>query len=89
MISEYDYKEVCVPSQSQGNLGTSAPSQSQGNVGTSARLSSQDGVSQQQAAAPLSLPQLNHLFETSFPRDESSVANAGVATIPSQFKVTQ
>ena len=30
-----------------------------------------------------------HLFETSFARDESSASNAGVAAIPSQFKVTQ
>ena len=36
-----------------------------------------------------SLPQLNRLFEASFARDESSVSNAGVAVIPSQFKVTK
>jgi hypothetical protein len=29
------------------------------------------------------------LFETSFVRDERSVSNAGVPSIPSQFKVTQ
>ena len=63
--------------------------QSQGNVGDSARLISQDGVPQQQEAAPLSLPQLNRLFETSFAQDESSASTAGVAAIPSQFKVTQ
>ena len=63
--------------------------QSQVHVGASARLSSQDGVSQKQEAAPLSLPQLNRLFETSFARDESSVSNPGVVVIPSQFKVTQ
>ncbi len=60
-----------------------------GNGGASDRLSSQDGVPQQQEPAPLSLPQLNRLFEASFARDEISVSNAGVSVIPSQFKVTQ
>jgi hypothetical protein len=77
LLTQYDCKEVCAPSQPQGN------------VGTSARLSSQDGVPQQQEAAPLSLPQLNRLHEASFARDENSASNAGVAVIPSQFKVTQ
>ena len=75
--TQYDCKEVCAPSQSQVN------------VGASARLRSQDDVSQQQGAAPLSLPQLNRLFEASFVRDESSASNADVASIPSQHKVTQ
>ena len=44
LIAQYDCKEVCAPSQSQGN------------VGASARLSSQDGVSQKQESAPLSIP---------------------------------
>jgi hypothetical protein len=35
------------------------------------------------------LPQLNRLFETSFTRDENSASTAGVATVPTQFKVTQ
>jgi hypothetical protein len=77
LIDKYDCKEVCATSQSQVN------------VGASARLGSQDGVSQQQETAPLSLPQLNRLFEASFARDESFVSNAGVPAIPSQFKVTQ
>ncbi len=77
LISQYDCKEVCAPSQSQGN------------VGASARLSSQDGVPQQQEAAPFSLPRLDRLFEASFARDESSASNAGVAAIPSQLKVTK
>jgi hypothetical protein len=47
LVTQYDCKEVCAPSQPQGN------------VGASARLSSQDGILQQQEAAPLSLPQLN------------------------------
>ena len=46
LTTQYDCKEVCALSQSQGN------------VGASARPSSQDGVSQQQEAAPLSLPRL-------------------------------
>ena len=77
LLTHYACKEVCAPSQSQGI------------VGASARLSSQDGIPQQQEAAPLSLPQLNRLFEASFARDESSASNAGVAVIPSQLKVTQ
>ena len=88
LISQYDCKEVCAPSQSQGNIGVSVPSQSQGNVGASARLASQNGVSRQQEAVPLVLPQLNRLFQASFARDESSASNAGVAAIPSQFRVT-
>ena len=77
LLMQYDCKEVCAPSQSQGN------------VGSSARLSSQDSVPQQQEAAPLSLPQLDRLFEASFARDESSASTAGVAVVHSQFKVTQ
>ncbi len=77
LLTQYDCKEVCAPSQPQGN------------VGASARLSSQDGIHQQEEAAPLSLPQLNCLHEASFARDESSTSNAGVAAIPSQLKVTQ
>ncbi len=77
MVTQYDCKEVCAPSQPQGN------------VGAGARLSSQDGIPQQQEAAPLSLPQLNCLHEASFARDESSTSNAGIAVIPSQLKVTQ
>ncbi len=77
VIDQYDCKEICAPSPSQVNAGARA------------RLSSQDGVPQQQEAAPLSLPQLNRLFEASFTRDESSASTAGVAAIPSQFKVTQ
>jgi hypothetical protein len=79
LITQYDFKEVCASSQSQVN------------VRASARLSSQDDVSQQQEDAPnpFSLPQLNRLFEVSFARDENSTSNAGVAAIPSQFKVTQ
>jgi hypothetical protein len=70
-------KEVCAPSQPQGN------------VGTSARLSSQDGIPQPEEVDPLSLPQLNCLHETFFAWDERSTSNAGVTGIPSQIKVTQ
>ncbi len=44
LLTQYDWKEVCVPSQSQVN------------VGTGVRPSSQDGVSQKQEPVPLSLP---------------------------------
>ncbi len=44
MLTQYDCKEVCAPSQSQGN------------VGGSARRNSQDGVPLQQETTPLSLP---------------------------------
>jgi hypothetical protein len=77
LIDQYDCKEVCAPSPSQVNAGARA------------RPRSQDGVPPQQEAAPLSLPQLNRLFEASFARDDNSVSTAGVAVIPSQFKVTQ
>jgi hypothetical protein len=64
-------------------------SQSQFNVGGSGGLSSQDGVSQQKEADPLSLPQINRLFEVSFVWDERSVSNSSVTVIPSQHGVTQ
>ena len=44
LLTQYDWKEVCTPSQSQVN------------VGTGVRPSSQDGVSQEQEPDPLSLP---------------------------------
>jgi hypothetical protein len=65
------------------------PSPSQVNAGAGARLRSQDGVSQQQETASLSLPQFNHLIESSFVRDEISASNADVTAIPSQLRVTQ
>jgi hypothetical protein len=52
LIDQYDCKEVCVPSPSQFNTGPCS------------RLNSQDVVSQQQETASLSLPQINHLFDT-------------------------
>jgi hypothetical protein len=65
-------------------------SQSQVNVGGGGGLRTQDGVSQQEEASPLSIPQLNNLFETSFVRDENSVSNSVVTVIPSQHhRVTQ
>ncbi len=77
LLTNYDCKEVCAPSQSQGN------------VGAIARPGPQDGVPQQQEAAPLSLPQLNRLYEVSFARDESSPSTAGVTAVPTQAKITQ
>jgi hypothetical protein len=75
-IDQYDCKEVCVPSPSHGDAGAGA------------RLRSQDGVSQQQETASLSLPQVNHLIEVSFVRDESSASNVDVTALPSQHRVT-
>ena len=77
LLTQYECKEVCAPSQSQDN------------VRSGVRSSSQDGVSQQQEPVPLSLPQLNRLVETSFVRDESSASNVDVVVIPSQCRVTQ
>jgi hypothetical protein len=54
LIDQYDCKEVCASSPSQVNAGDRA------------RPRSQDGVPLQQEAVPLSLPQLNRLFEASF-----------------------
>ena len=90
LLTQYDCKEVCAPSQSQVNVGAGAgpSSQSQVNIGAGPRPSFQDGVSQFQEPAPLSLPQLNRLVEASFVRDESSACNADVPVIPSQLKVT-
>ena len=84
LFTQYDCKEVCVPSQSQVNVGAGAgpSSQSQDNIGAGPRSSSQDGVSQLKEPAPLSLPQLNRLVETSFVWDESSASNADVVVIP-------
>ncbi len=91
LLTQYDWKEVCAQSQSHDNVGTGAgpSSQSQVNVGTGPRPSSQNGVSHLQEPVPLSLPELNLLVESSFVRDESSVSNADVTAIPSQFKVTK
>jgi hypothetical protein len=78
LLTQFDCKEVCSSSPSQGNTGAGA------------RQSSQDGVSQQQETATLKLPQLNRLIEASFVRDESSASNADVTTvIPAQSRVTQ
>jgi hypothetical protein len=66
-----------------------APSPSQVNTGSSGGLSSQDGVSHHQETTSLSLPQINRLIEDSFVRDESSASNADVTAIPSQLRVTQ
>ncbi len=77
LISQYNCKEVCAPSQSQGN------------VEASSRMNSQDGVPQQQETAPLFLPRLDRLFEATFARGESSASNAGVVAVPSQLKVTK
>jgi hypothetical protein len=91
LVDQYGCKEVCAHPQSQVNVGAGAgpSSQSQVNIGAVPRPSSQDGVSHLQEPAPLALPQLNRLIETSFVRDENSASSADVTTIPSQFKVTK
>jgi hypothetical protein len=81
LFTNYDSKEVCAPSQSQGNVGAIARSY--------CRPGPQDGVPQYQETVPLVLPQLNRLYESSFARDKSSPSTAGVTTIPTQFKITQ
>ncbi len=91
LLTQYDGKEVRVPSQSQVNVGTDAGpnSQSQVNIGDGLRPSSQDDVSQVKEPVPISIPQLNRLVEPSVVRDESSASNAdAVPVIPSQLKVT-
>jgi hypothetical protein len=55
--------------------------------GTITRQSLQNDIPQQQAA-PLSLPHLNLLFETSLVGDENSTSTADVPVIPTQNKVT-
>jgi hypothetical protein len=71
------------------NRYTETSSQSQVNVGSSGGLSSQGGVSHHQEPVPLSIPEVNHLFEASFVWDESSVSNVVVTVIPSHHRVTQ
>jgi hypothetical protein len=58
LITQYDCKEVCVPSQAQVNVGADAgpSSQSQVNIGTGPRPSSQDDISQFKEPVPLSIP---------------------------------
>ena len=91
LLTQYDCKEVCAPSQSQVNVGAGAgpSSQSQVNIGAGPRPSSQDGVSHLQEPAPLSIPPLNCLVEASFVRDENSASNTDAVVIPSQLRVTQ
>ncbi len=90
LLTQYDYKEVCAPSQSQVNVGTGVrpSSPSQVNMGAGPRPSSQDGVFHLQEPAPHSLPQINLLVEASVVWDESSASNADVPVIPTQLKVT-
>ncbi len=64
-------------------------SQSQVHVRGSGGISCQDGVSHHQEAAPLSIPPLNRLIETSFVWDESTSSNVAVPVIHSQQRITQ
>ena len=83
LLTQYDCKEVCAPSQSQVDVGAGSGPSSQ-----SPRPSSQDGVPQLKEPASLSLPLLDRLVEASVVRDESSASNADVPVIPSHLKVT-
>ncbi len=75
LLTQYNCKEVCAPSQSQAH------------VGARGGLSSQDGVSQQQEDAPLFVPQLNRLHEASILRGEHA-SDVAVTAIPAQNRVT-
>ncbi len=75
LLTKYNCKEGCAPSQSQAH------------VGARGGLSSQDGVSQQQQDAPLSIPQLNHLHEASIVWGEDA-SNVAVTAIPAQNRLT-
>ena len=70
LLTEYNRKEGCTPSQSQVYVGV--------NDG----LSSQDGASQEEDA-PLTIPQLNRLTEASLMRGEDA-SNVAVTAIPAQ-----
>ena len=75
LLTDYNCKEDCAPSQSQAH------------VGATDALSSQDGVSQQQEDAPLTILQLNLLHEASIVWGEDA-SNVTVIVIPSQNRVT-
>jgi hypothetical protein len=76
LLPHYDCKEGCAPSQSHSR------------VGARGGRSSQDGVSQQQEAAPLFLPQLDRLNEAFLVREEDA-PNVAVTPIPLQHRRTQ
>jgi hypothetical protein len=66
----------------------SAPPPAQPGVRARPGRNSQDGVSQQQEAAPLFLPQLNRLHEACIVRGEDAISVA-CAAIPAQSRLTQ
>ena len=74
LLTHYDCKEGCALPQSLVH------------VGARGGLSSQDGVSQQEEAAPLFIPQLNRLHKASRVRGEGD-SNA-VPAIPAQHRLT-
>ena len=75
LITQFNCKEGCAPSQSQAH------------VGVGGGLSSQDGVSQQQQDDLLYIPQLNRLTEAFLVRGEDA-SNVAVTAIPAQNRVT-
>jgi hypothetical protein len=73
LLGQYDWKEDCVPSQSQVR------------VGTRGGCTSQDGVSKKQETSPLFIPQLKSLHESHLVRDPGeNTSNVVVAPIPAQ-----
>jgi hypothetical protein len=75
LIAQYDFKEVCAPSQSQVNAGA-------GDIAPRMVCFAAVG------GYPLSIPQLNCLHEASFVRNQTSAFNAAVTVIPSQHRVS-
>jgi hypothetical protein len=70
LLTDYNWKEGCGPSQSQDHSWVSGG------------LRSQDGVSQQEEDDPLTIPQVNRLHEFIVWGEDSS--NVDVTSIPSQ-----
>ena len=75
-LTHYDWKEGCVPSQSQSRVGDRGGRSSQG------------GVSQEQEDSPLFLPQVDRLSEVFLVWGEDT-SNVPVTPIPLQHRITQ
>jgi hypothetical protein len=73
LITLYDCKEVCAPTQSKVNVGSGAY-----------RLHSQDDVSHHQGSGPLSLPQLNHPQQRIVTTVEDSVLRTEMTDLETQ-----
>ncbi len=75
-LTHYDWKEGCVPSQSQSRVGDRGGRSSQG------------GVSQEQEDSPLLLPQVDRLSEVFLVWGEDT-SNVAVTPIPLHHRITQ